>query len=396
MARRYVPQTYSTIAAAVAASSSGDIVVIDTGDYYENIDSAANTENLTFRAAYGATVYLRGAVTLQTGWVFKGITLWPQSTSATLVGDGAAKVAHFRDCTFDLTSFPSSYIYNASLYTGSTMRRCLFKGVARVFYSVAETTAIDVEACVFAGVAASSRNFVAYAPYSSFRHCVFVGCSANFRILTARTATNCIFKDCTSGTIGVIASGGAGDTNCFHGNTGTLRSGTWARNLDADPKFVVDYHGYAARGGLRLQPTSPCIAAGTPNTSYALGLDRMSFSETAPSIGVHEWARPRSCVQTHYALLKLGGFAVALGTGTGTPGEVTPAAARSYAGGYEVARELDNMAGDALGHKDVDLTYEVDGRFRLQGGVAFSVATSGATAWVMGGAASLSNVQDTD
>ena len=391
MAVLNVPSAYATITAAIAAASNDDIIVLASGTYTDTIEDASHRTGLVFRADYGASVTLTGRITLETGWVFRGVTISPADNSSYIRGAGsAAKVAHFIECSFDLADFSAAttndLMIATTLAAGSTIQRCTFTGAAgvEIVNALSGTDYVTVDACVFTDC---SSSYVLRARHYKLRNCNFYNCTGSIYVAYVAAADNCIFHTCTGGSY-VLRSTTTANNNVNYNNTAStaFSYGATSKTSTGDPKFVDP-----ANGNFYLQATSSIIGEGYSSNVPLVDANRFSF-EAAPSRGAYEWFRGRSCLQQHYPALDLSGMKVA--AGAGTPAAVTAPTVRGYAGGYEVAKALDLVVGDALGHDDHVLTYEPNGRYRCQG-TAFSLSTTGGVGAVCGALAA-SNATDTD
>lgn len=351
MTQRLVPSQYATIAAAITAASSGDVIILSAGTYSEHINLSSKT-NVVLRAAFGETVIINCVlssdvavnVANSSGVVLRDLTFrLTGSTMGSLVFGNAAAGLKVVQCTFDVEAVTGSDTADGLLYltnaTGTStnpiiVSRCKFLGTPD--YALAYGVAIGgsgalhavVEGCLFYRVRTNtnSSNALIRITWSSananvfVRQNTFVRCKAYKQFVyfssggttpTLAVMHNMLADECTvsipanaTQAFDAVVTGSTTyirDIRYYQGSSGTAL--TYAQAFDAtysdasdclvnsDPA-VADGGGAAYTEGVgRIASTSPAYRGGTAAASTErparLGADRIPFAST-PSQGCYE------------------------------------------------------------------------------------------------------------
>ena len=391
MARLLVPSEYATINNAVNDASSGDVIVVSSGTYTEDIASDSDEANLTIRADHGAQVTVIGTLELLSGWILRGILFIPPEDTTCLYFNNPGGSAYVYDCEFDVSGEVNGQPFAATSTSTVEFRRCIFRDL-NSDEAMMELVgcSLRMSSCLFKNCHSTAGSDLISAGDADLYNCTFVDVSTDGSVVeTAGVIANCIAEDCTVGdyvfsadtTVYCNVSNADGGTPYRDAGTGCTE--TVNRFVDKDAgnyALAVDQQGTAAY------------------LATSIDLNRFSFAGT-PSKGCYQFFRPRSSLQGHYIALSPVGLKVSVGTDVAVAA-VSSLGVKNYTGGYDLARALDLLVGDALGHGEVALTYEPDGRYRAQredtsATFVFSLTTEGQVAAAMG-TVSYTNVADTD
>jgi len=346
-----VPSQYATIASAITAAGSGDVIILSAGTYSEHINLSSKT-NVVLRAAFGEAVVINCVlssdvavnVANSSGVVLRDLTFrLTGSTMGSLVFGNAATGLKVIQCTFDVEAVTGGDTADGLLYLTNAVgtstnpiivSRCKFLGTPDYALgygiTIGATGALHavVEGCLFYRVRANtnSTNSLIRVTWTTLnanvyvRHNTFVRCKAYKRFVyfssssttpTLAVMHNMLVDECTVSTptsataaFDAAVTGSTTyirDIRYYHGTSGTSLTyaqafnGTYADATDclvnSDPA-VADGSGAAYTSAVgRITTTSPAYRGGTTaaatERSARLGEDRLPFA-TTPSQGCYE------------------------------------------------------------------------------------------------------------
>ncbi len=351
MSKLLVPSQYGTIAAALAAASSGDTIILSAGTYSEHINLSSKT-NIVLRAAQGADVVISCVlssdvavnVSSSSGIVLRGLTFrLTGATMGSLVAGSFVTGLKVIQCTFDIEGVTQTDKADGLLYLTSAagtvtnpiiVSRCKFLGTPSyaVGYAVqiSATGALHavVEGCLFYRVKVdtasgssvvritwTSANANVYVRNNTFVRCRLfkrgVYLSSGYTAPTLAIIHNILMDECTVAapatsitTFDIAATGSTSyirDVRYYHGSTGTALTyaqafnGTYADATDclvnSDPAVNDGANAAYAAGVGTITTASSAYRGGTSAAAMErpcrIGLNRLPFADI-PSQGCYE------------------------------------------------------------------------------------------------------------
>ena len=273
-----VPADQPTIQAAVNAASNGDTVLIADGTYTGpgNVDINFNGKNITVTSQHGAAstiIDCQGSSSAS----HRGFTLRSGEIGAVISGLTIKNGYEGSDSGGAIFLLQGTATVSNCILTGNHA-----SGDGGGIYDDSER--VSITNCVFSGnsVNNSGGGICIFNAAATLTNCTLTGntstdgCDVYYDDDPSNpvSLTNCVLYGEPSGG-SAISSYSLTATQCDiqggHGGTG---------NINADPKFVssADFH---------LQPSSPCLGAGTSAGAPAATIDGLT-RPNPPSIGAYE------------------------------------------------------------------------------------------------------------
>lgn len=284
------------ISGVINTLADGDVIELQTGDYYE-WHSLVFTTKVTLKAADGAKPVLHpNVIKIQNDFEANGITFINLSKDNYLLRTGAdvAGTIAIKNCNLELNAEvtgPVPYIYLSSNTVGTlVIDNCTFAPNAKtegpIVYGLTPVTNFTMTNST--AVACGGTDLAVYMSKLTnalVDHCTFYNCGKRVLYLYGESLTTCAVSNC------IVANAELADNYCVATYAGTVdnvlyyntkapRSSDATVNgcINADPLFVD-----AVNGDFKLKVGSPAIAAGTDGTNIG---DPRWGNETSPTTGV--------------------------------------------------------------------------------------------------------------
>ena len=285
------------IGGAIASLADGDVIELQTGDYYE-WNSLVFTTKVTLKAADGAKPVLHpNVIKIQNDFEINGVKIVNLNKDNYLLRTGAnvAGTIAVKNCDLELNpevSNPVPYFYLSSNTVGNlVIDNCTFAPNAKtegaIVYGL--TTVNNFTMTNSTAVACGGTDLAVYMKTmttATVDHCTFYNCGARVLYLPSNDAmtscavSNCIVANAANVENYCVATYAGTVDNVLYYNTKAPRSSDATVNgsINADPLFVD-----AANGDFKLKVGSPAIAAGTDGKNIG---DLRWGNETSPGTGV--------------------------------------------------------------------------------------------------------------
>ncbi len=284
---------YSTLAAAYAAASTGDTLLIEGTDiYYESVGScsAANfTKSLTLVGIGINPIKQNPKRTIIAEWTgcSPNMEITSGASGSKFYGIefsyGLYLSSGISNIVFENCKFNADFNFNTETASGIIFRNCIFDNdnALNIEFSTNLVEA-DFQNCIFDGyINAPATNLTIT---STFNHCLFLRNNGEQLVnLVGPTVTNCIFMNYT-------AAANAGTTGgTFINNIARLAAtlppvgNSGSGNLsNTNPNFITYTANafYSKTHDYDVQSGSPAINAGNDATDIGLHGGSSEFSET--------------------------------------------------------------------------------------------------------------------
>ena len=168
---------YTTLAAAIAASTTGDTISILANFSHDGTTVTANETDLIFKSATGlaADAVIASANQVTFSLSSDGVTFQNLTINNTYTSSGyciyANYTVHVADCVLDINHATQGYVVY-SPRNGSTFQRSKFSGGNRGIYHNTATSTWAVDSCLFTGH--SYSGIYSTLGYATIRNCTVV------------------------------------------------------------------------------------------------------------------------------------------------------------------------------------------------------------------------------